>query len=79
MKVLDADKFIPVLDAAYLFASKVIQASAIIVIKQKERTAYMQPNLMQVLNSHEMSLRIGCSIIPCIQSVSSACNIFLIN
>ena len=29
---------------------------------------------MQVLNTPEMSLRIGCSIIPCIQSVSSACS-----
>ena len=29
---------------------------------------------MEVLNSDKLLLRIGCSIMPCIQSVSNACN-----
>ena len=41
---MDADKFLPVLNAA----SKVNEVSAIIVIKQKEMKAYMHPNWMQV-------------------------------
>ena len=35
MQVLDADKLVPVLDAASISASKVFQGPAIIVIQQK--------------------------------------------
>ena len=44
MQVFDADKLLQVMDVKFFFASKVIQVPALIVIKQKEMKAHMQPN-----------------------------------
>ena len=35
----------------------------------------MHSGWIEVLNSHKLSLRIGCSIMPCIQSVWSMCEV----
>ena len=51
LQMLDADKFLPLLDAASISASKVFQVQTIIVKKQKIMWAYMQPNWMQVLEA----------------------------
>ena len=48
MQVLDADKLLPVMDAASIYASKVFQMPVIIVIFLIQ--AYMQPNWMQILD-----------------------------
>ena len=51
MKALNADKLLPVMDAASISASKVFKISAMIGMTQQKMQSYMQPNWMQVLDA----------------------------
>ena len=72
MQVLDADKLVPVLDAASISASKVFQVPAIIVIQQNQCRHIHEAKLIASIGWRQIVASIGRSIIVCIQSNSSS-------
>ena len=73
IQVLDADKLLPVMDAASISASKVFQVPAIIVIKQNKCT-HICSKLNASIGCRHIFASVGCSINLCIPSNLGSCN-----